>query len=714
MTTTDRARRHPGVAVILLFIVLVPAVTTAVFVSLAANASWANRQDSRRIAGEVTRLTTIAQSRARLNSAEVPLGTLAAGVQVVGLTEAQTSAVMNMDLKDEIPREAAAVAADPVLRATPTLRADEANFERLSRDAPRFTVSYPRIEKSTGGFGNDLDTYWLSTFNRLQTDIRSWNAPQEFEIHVGALRQTYQALIDVGHVTEGTALVLESSTSETTSTGMPAGEELISDYGSLQVAEQQLAGALGPRGVAAWARLRHDPADVKYDQTVATAFDVAVHGIKSPYIGNPTFAGNQLQAGLTYFDDVTNLVHAAATDLHDEATTQANNATASFIAELVILSVVSAVCVVAVVGGSRALTRPLRRLSHAAQQIHDGEFDLDDLPDRGPAEVITVNAAFNNMASTLKGVEAKTVALASEDLANPELQAPLPGRVGAALQAAVDKLVSRIRERESQRQQLHEAATHDRLTGLLNRAATFEFLSTDVERRRKKGEKVAVLFADLNGLKPLNDTYGHEAGDAAIRFTAEALHEALGACDVVGRLGGDEFLVILCSEHSRNPDVRVQQIHDAISRRSVPVRGGQFVPLEASVGTALANCDASTDPMTLVRRADEAMYEAKRAARATRDHLAAASAAANAATSASQAAMVAARTGSELAAAALAAANRAATAASTTGGAAPGHSAGPSGSATPVGSATPDRADPELCSDDRDPSPEELLLITKE
>ena len=228
--------------------------------------------------------------------------------------------------------------------------------------------------------------------------------------------------------------------------------------------------------------------------------------------------------------------------------------------------------------------------------------------------------AFNDMASTLQAVEAKAVALAAEDLSHPELLVPLPGRTGRALQASVDTLATRIRERELQRALLHEAATHDGLTGLLNRSAVLDYLTNDVARRREAGETVAVLFIDLDGLKPLNDTYGHEVGDTAILATAMALATATGDCDVVGRLGGDEFLVVLCHDHSCDGDNVVERIREGVAQCRIPV-DDVLVPLEASVGVALTRCDGDTDPMVLVRQADEAMYEAKKAARLRHDEM---------------------------------------------------------------------------------------------
>ena len=84
-----------------------------------------------------------------------------------------------------------------------------------------------------------------------------------------------------------------------------------------------------------------------------------------------------------------------------------------------------------------------------------------------------------------------------------------------------------------------------------------------------------------------------------------------------GSLGGDEFLVVLCHDHSGDGNTVAERVNESLARHSLPV-DDFVVPLRASVGVALARCDADTDPMTLVRQADTAMYEAKRAARRPR------------------------------------------------------------------------------------------------
>jgi diguanylate cyclase (GGDEF)-like protein len=115
-------------------------------------------------------------------------------------------------------------------------------------------------------------------------------------------------------------------------------------------------------------------------------------------------------------------------------------------------------------------------------------------------------------------------------------------------------------------------------------------------------------------LKPLNDNFGHEVGDTAIVATGEVLRQTVGACDIVGRLGGDEFLIVLCHAHSMEGNEVIQRIHDNLAARTIMV-DNFAIPLTASVGVALTRCGPETDPMELVREADHAMYEAKKAAR---------------------------------------------------------------------------------------------------
>jgi diguanylate cyclase (GGDEF)-like protein/PAS domain S-box-containing protein len=159
-------------------------------------------------------------------------------------------------------------------------------------------------------------------------------------------------------------------------------------------------------------------------------------------------------------------------------------------------------------------------------------------------------------------------------------------------------------EREAE-EQLRRQALYDPLTGLANRAHFNERLERAVSARRGTGERTALLFADLNGFKGVNDRFGHHAGDTVLRLLAERLHGVVRAGDTAARLGGDEFAVIL--EHVGDPaevSVVAQRLHQAIAE---PLElEGHRLTVEASIGISLGS-----DPLELLKQADAAMYRAK-------------------------------------------------------------------------------------------------------
>ena len=554
-----------------------------------------------------------------MNSLEVPLSAVSYAAQIgIGEPELDTLLHPAVPYSQQLQQATANIADFPTFSSTPTLRADVLELQAMIPQRGREVgVVHRRAQLPRQDGDRHRQQVWYGDYNRLQADIATWQPPGSFEVHASALRQTYQAFLAGGQEIEGAIFVLEGIG--------PADSKqvLIQAAGDFKAATGEFAGQLSPNAEQAWRHLQTDPSDRAFAATIQQGVSVAVNATAPPFVGNTTFAGASMTPGIHYLTDLDKLVTSASQDLHNTALAQASAASGRLFGEIVFLALLALVCLGGVVVGGRVLTRPLKKLAAAAQQVHSGDFDLARLPDSGPREVVTTTEAFNDMASTLRAVEAKAVALAAEDLSDPELLTPLPGRTGHALQASVDTLAIRIRERELQRQLLHEAATHDALTGLLNRAAIFDFLTHDVSRRRGAGETVAVLFIDLDGLKPLNDTYGHEVGDTAILATAMALMQATYECDVVGRLGGDEFLVVLCHDHSCSGDTVVERIRDSVAQCRIPVQD-VLVPLEASVGVALAQCDTDTDPMLLVRQADEAMYEAKKTARAIRDRFTAA------------------------------------------------------------------------------------------
>ncbi|UGQ48101.1 GGDEF domain-containing protein [Massilia endophytica] len=159
---------------------------------------------------------------------------------------------------------------------------------------------------------------------------------------------------------------------------------------------------------------------------------------------------------------------------------------------------------------------------------------------------------------------------------------------------------------EEARRQSDYISEHDALTGLPNR----------VRFMRKLGEMlarpVAVLFIDLDGFKPVNDTYGHAAGDAVLKAVGQRMRECIRTSDLAARLGGDEFVVALPlpEEH----DMGVERIMEALLHElSQPIEaGGVTVRIGASVGVAQSRGEVLSAE-ELLARADQHMYEVKRA-----------------------------------------------------------------------------------------------------
>jgi diguanylate cyclase (GGDEF)-like protein len=612
-SSTAGTRWHPGLRLLLTLVVLVPMLSTGVLIASSATSAWTFRQRAQAVAKDASLLKTVASARAEMNSLEVPLSAVSYAAQI-GISETVLNALLHpaVPFSVQLSKGTAAIAGFSTFSSTSALRGDVTELKTMIPEVAANRISFTDVHTFLTKMADDIDTVWYRDYNNLQADVARWQPPGSFEVHASGLRQTYEAFLAGGHEVEGAIFVLEGIGPKN------AKQELIQSAGEFQTATSQFVGHLSPRAQTAWHRIETKPADRQFAGTITQGVTVALNGSPPPFAFNLGFAGSSMTAGLTYLSDLDRLVRSASQDLKHSALVDSTQATHRLVGELTFLAVLAVICLASVAIAGRMLTRPLKRLAHAARQVHSGNLALEAMPDNGPREVVTTTAAFNDMASTLKAVEAKAVALAAEDLSHPELLRPLPGRTGHALQASVDLLATRIRERELQRQLLHEAATHDALTGLLNRAAVLDFLSHDVTRRREMGETVGVLFIDLDGLKPLNDTYGHEVGDSAIFQTAMTLVQVTDQCDVVGRLGGDEFLVVLCHEHSCDGAAVVERIQNAVAQCRIPAQD-ILVPLEASVGVALAQCDPDTDPMLLVRQADEAMYEAKKAARAIRE-----------------------------------------------------------------------------------------------
>ncbi len=161
-------------------------------------------------------------------------------------------------------------------------------------------------------------------------------------------------------------------------------------------------------------------------------------------------------------------------------------------------------------------------------------------------------------------------------------------------------------------------ARHDALTGLPNRRVFAEVLEAARQQAGRGGAKFAVLGLDLDRFKPVNDVYGHQAGDDVLREVATRIGAVVRAGDMVARLGGDEFALIMHCNEGEEPTAAAALLADRIIAgvgRPISI-GPRFVDVGTSIGIAICPMDG-TDPETLLRAADMAMYRAKERGRGT-------------------------------------------------------------------------------------------------
>lgn len=173
----------------------------------------------------------------------------------------------------------------------------------------------------------------------------------------------------------------------------------------------------------------------------------------------------------------------------------------------------------------------------------------------------------------------------------------------ASLQAANEKILVQNKE-------LDHVAHHDLLTGLPNRMLLALRMQQAIEIGLLRNTKVAVLYLDLNGFKAINDRLGHDAGDAALCAVTQRVSLAIRSADVLARVGGDEFVILLSDldAHGELAAEMVAQKCLAVFEQPFVIQG-ELCRLGASIG--LVMCAAEDTPETLLTAADKAMYQAK-------------------------------------------------------------------------------------------------------
>jgi diguanylate cyclase (GGDEF)-like protein len=161
------------------------------------------------------------------------------------------------------------------------------------------------------------------------------------------------------------------------------------------------------------------------------------------------------------------------------------------------------------------------------------------------------------------------------------------------------------------RDELHRAAMYDNLTGLLNRGAILDYLRREIIRASRQQTTVGVMILDLDHFKGINDTFGHLAGDQALRRVGDLFQSSFRSYDAAGRFGGEEFLVVLPNCGYADLKQRAEMVR--LSMASLRLEfNDRPCSLTVSIGVATMDPNLIEDLESLLQRADAALYEAKR------------------------------------------------------------------------------------------------------
>lgn len=185
--------------------------------------------------------------------------------------------------------------------------------------------------------------------------------------------------------------------------------------------------------------------------------------------------------------------------------------------------------------------------------------------------------------------------------------------INQELELIVEKRTAALKESNLK---LEYQATHDTLTELLNRRAVFDVLKREISRGRRSEESISVMLADLDHFKNVNDTYGHQAGDTVLMRVSKILLECIRPYDSVGRIGGEEFLIVLPGCTTTDGLVVAERIRNAVGAEKMQI-DDHSIAVSISIGIATSTTNRLIEHDALIRAADKALYKAKNEGRNT-------------------------------------------------------------------------------------------------
>jgi len=248
----------------------------------------------------------------------------------------------------------------------------------------------------------------------------------------------------------------------------------------------------------------------------------------------------------------------------------------------------------------RNLIQRTSNLSHAMQEIANGNFDVN-LPAEGRDELGRLASAVRQFHYVAKEASARNSQLESSKQRTEE---------------ALQELTVKAKALESANTELTELSVSDALTGLANRRRFDDVLETQWQRALQNSDSIAVLMIDVDRFKEYNDHYGHQDGDSCLQLIASTLkHHINRSSDILARYGGEEFSIVLPSCKLADACRIAEQVRHSIEALNISHEDSPTGNVTVSVGVATVTPDPEESADLLLRQADSALYQAKRAGR---------------------------------------------------------------------------------------------------
>lgn len=247
--------------------------------------------------------------------------------------------------------------------------------------------------------------------------------------------------------------------------------------------------------------------------------------------------------------------------------------------------------------------------THKDERFHDNPFVTGEHLDIGFYAGCPIRAPNGMPIGTLCAIDKKPRDMSEEQL---ESLRDLADMIETEI-----KMIGLSNSQQTLIEELDEArrlAMIDPMTRLWNRSGVNALLEKEIQESIRSQTPITIVITDIDHFKKVNDTYGHPTGDAVITEVAKRLSIALRTEDVVGRIGGEEFLIILTNAKPENLEETVERIRQSICETPIS-HEGQDYPVTMSFGAVSAIPNQAGDTLRLIKHADDALYEAKKGGR---------------------------------------------------------------------------------------------------